>query len=64
MRNSETRSTKTGPNDAGLFQLFNETRLDERKSCAFAVSIRMEGTGDPHPERGDERSGGSRTAAP
>ncbi|HCB0507635.1 TPA: DUF2732 domain-containing protein [Klebsiella variicola subsp. variicola] len=42
MRNSETRSTKTGPNDAGLFQLFNETRLDERKSCAFAVSIRME----------------------
>lgn len=42
MRNSETRITKTGPDDAGLFQLFNETRLDERKSCAFAVSIRME----------------------
>ncbi|MGF7442909.1 DUF2732 family protein [Klebsiella michiganensis] len=42
MRNSETRITKTGPEDAGLFQLFNETRLDERKSCAFAVSIRME----------------------
>ncbi|EMW0867825.1 DUF2732 family protein [Klebsiella pneumoniae] len=42
MRNSETRTTKTGPDDAGLFQLFNETRLDERKSCAFAVSIRME----------------------
>lgn len=42
MRNSETRATKTGPDDAGLFQLFNETRLDERKSCAFAVSIRME----------------------
>lgn len=41
MRNSETRTTKTGPDDAGLFQLFNETRLDERKSCAFAVSIRM-----------------------
>ncbi|MCK7315668.1 MULTISPECIES: DUF2732 family protein [Enterobacteriaceae] len=42
MRNSETRTTKTGPDDAGLFQLFNETRLDERKSCAFAVSLRME----------------------
>lgn len=42
MRNSETRTTKTGPDDAGLFLLFNETRLDERKSCAFAVSIRME----------------------
>ncbi|HBN1561462.1 DUF2732 family protein [Enterobacter hormaechei] len=42
MRNSETCTTKTGPDDAGLFQLFNETRLDERKSCAFAVSIRME----------------------
>ncbi|EPH3434529.1 DUF2732 family protein [Klebsiella michiganensis] len=42
MQNSETRTTKTGPDDAGLFQLFNETRLDERKSCAFAVSIRME----------------------
>jgi len=42
MRNSETRTTRTGPDDAGLFQLFNETRLDERKSCAFAVSIRME----------------------
>lgn len=42
MQNSETRTTKTGPDDAGSFQLFNETRLDERKSCAFAVSIRME----------------------
>lgn len=42
MRNSETRTTKTGPDDAGLFQLFNETRLDERKSCALAISIRME----------------------
>ncbi len=42
MRNSETLTTKIGPDDAGLFQLFNETRMDERKSCAFAVSIRME----------------------
>ena len=42
MRKSETRTIKTGPDDAGLFQLFNETRLDERKNCAFAVSIRME----------------------
>lgn len=42
MRNSGTCTTKTGPDDAGLFQLFNETRQDERKSCAFAVSLRME----------------------
>lgn len=42
MRNTEIRTTKTGPDDAGLFQLFNETRLDERKNCAFAISIRME----------------------
>ncbi|EGT0642941.1 DUF2732 domain-containing protein [Citrobacter braakii] len=42
MRNIETRITKTGPDDAGLCQLFNDARMDERKSCAFAVSIRME----------------------
>ncbi|HDT2129058.1 TPA: DUF2732 domain-containing protein [Enterobacter roggenkampii] len=42
MRNSKTCTNKTGSDDAGLFQLFNETRLDERKSCAFAVSLRME----------------------
>ncbi|MGK7245336.1 DUF2732 family protein [Buttiauxella agrestis] len=42
MRNSKTCTNKTGLDDAGLFQLFNETRLDERKSCAFAVSLRME----------------------
>lgn len=42
MRNIEIRTTKIGQGDAGLSQLFNEARLDERKSCAFAVSIRME----------------------
>ncbi|MFS9433789.1 DUF2732 family protein [Citrobacter sp. C348] len=42
MRNIEIRIAKTGADDAGLFQLFNDARLDERKSCAFAVSIRME----------------------
>lgn len=42
MRNIETRITKTGPDDVGLCQLFTEARLDERKSCAFSVSIRME----------------------
>lgn len=42
MRNIEIRITKSGPDDAGLYQLFNDARLDERKSCAFAVSIRME----------------------
>lgn len=42
MRNIETRPTVIGTGDAGLSQLFNEARMDERKSCAFAVSIRME----------------------
>ncbi|MBF1995775.1 DUF2732 domain-containing protein [Serratia symbiotica] len=42
MQNIETCPPKTRPDDAGLCQLFNEARLDERKSCAFAVSIRME----------------------
>jgi len=41
-RNSETRKTQIGQDDAALYQLFNEARLDERKTCAFAVSIRME----------------------
>ncbi len=42
MRNIETRPTTIGSGDAGLSQLFNEARQDERKICAFAVSIRME----------------------
>ncbi|MBJ3591281.1 DUF2732 domain-containing protein [Salmonella enterica subsp. enterica serovar Saintpaul] len=42
MRNIEIRIAKTGADDAGLCQLFKDARLDERKSCAFAVSIRME----------------------
>lgn len=42
MRNIEARPTKIGSDDAGLSQLFNEARMDERKSCAFAISIRME----------------------
>ena len=42
MRNSETRTTKTGSDDAGLLQLFNEPRMNGRKSCTFAVSLRMD----------------------
>ncbi|AXF58073.1 DUF2732 domain-containing protein [Leclercia sp. W6] len=42
MRNIETHTTKTGPDDAGLSLLFTETRLDERKNCAISVSVRME----------------------
>ncbi|QHM72977.1 DUF2732 family protein [Mixta intestinalis] len=40
MRNIKTCANKIKPD--GLPQLFQEARLDERKSCAFAVSIRME----------------------
>ncbi|QGH30822.1 DUF2732 family protein [Kluyvera intermedia] len=42
MRNIETRTTKTGPDDAGLNLLLTEARMDERKGRALAVSIRME----------------------
>jgi hypothetical protein len=42
MRNIQTRTTKTGPDDAGLNLLLTEARMDERKARALAVSIRME----------------------
>ncbi|AHJ74570.1 MULTISPECIES: DUF2732 family protein [Kosakonia] len=42
MKNTQTRKTQTGPDDAGVNILLTEARLDERKNRAFAVSIRME----------------------
>lgn len=42
MRTIQVRKAKTGHDDAGLNALLTETRMDERKDRAFAVSIRME----------------------
>ncbi|RCQ02762.1 DUF2732 family protein [Escherichia coli] len=38
MRNIQKRTTKTGPDDAGLNLLLTEARMDERKDRALAVS--------------------------
>ena len=48
MRNTETSTTKTGPDDTGLCQMINAARLDERKNCT----------------RGYERRRGRGTTAP
>lgn len=42
MRNTQVLNTKMGPDDAGLNTLLTQTRMDERKDRALAVSIRME----------------------
>ncbi|HAS0729509.1 DUF2732 family protein [Enterobacter hormaechei] len=42
MKNLKTRSTKIGPDDAGLFVLLNETRLDERRCRADAMAARLD----------------------
>ncbi|EBS3499153.1 DUF2732 domain-containing protein [Salmonella enterica subsp. enterica serovar Weltevreden] len=41
MRNIETCTTKTEPDDAGLCQMITDARLDERKNCTFSFSIRL-----------------------
>ncbi|EAO4362879.1 DUF2732 domain-containing protein [Salmonella enterica subsp. enterica serovar Bere] len=41
MRNTETSTTKTVPDDTGLCQMINAARLDERKNCTFSFSNRL-----------------------
>ena len=41
MRNIETLSTKTGPDDAGLNILLTEARLEERRARAEAMAARL-----------------------
>jgi ribosomal protein S15P/S13E len=41
MRNNEIRTTKTGPNDAGLNQLLAEARMEERRARAEVMASRM-----------------------
>ena len=42
MRNIETLSTKTGPDDAGLNILLTEARLEERRARAEAMAARLD----------------------
>ena len=42
MRNIETRSTKTGPDDAGLNQMLTDARMEERQARAAAMAARLD----------------------
>ena len=42
MRNTETRKTETGPDDAGLNYLLTEVRKDERRGRAEAMAARLD----------------------
>lgn len=42
MRNIESRSTKTGPDDAGLNQILADARVEERRVRAAAMAGRLD----------------------
>ena len=42
MRNIETRTTKTGPDDAGLNQMLTDARMEERRARAAAMAARLD----------------------
>lgn len=42
MRNIETRTTKTGPDDAGLNLLLTEARKEERRGSADVMAARLD----------------------
>ncbi len=42
MRNIETRTTKTGPDDAGLNQLLTDARMEERRGRADVFAAHLE----------------------
>jgi hypothetical protein len=42
MRNIETRTTKTGPDDAGLNLLLTEARMEERRGRADVFAAHLE----------------------
>ena len=42
MRNIETLTNKTGPDDAGLNILLTEARLEERRARAEAMAARLD----------------------
>lgn len=62
MRNIETLTTKTGPDDAGLNILLTEARLEECRARAEAMAARLDSGVSYHiPPAKPRRSG--RTAA-
>ncbi|EBV0456161.1 DUF2732 domain-containing protein [Salmonella enterica] len=42
MRNIQTRTTKTGPDDAGIYQLLTEARMEERRARAVVMATRLD----------------------
>ncbi|EBZ5875004.1 DUF2732 domain-containing protein [Salmonella enterica subsp. enterica] len=42
MRNIETRTTKTGPDDAGLNQMLTDARMEERRARVAAMAARLD----------------------
>ncbi|NBJ29622.1 DUF2732 domain-containing protein [Citrobacter sp. DNRA3] len=42
MRNIETRTTKTGPDDAGLNLMLTEARMEERRGRADVFAAHLE----------------------
>lgn len=42
MRNIETRSTKTGPDDAGLNLILADARMEERRARAEIMATRLD----------------------
>lgn len=42
MRNIETHTTKTGPDDAGLNQMLTDARMEERRARAAAIAARLD----------------------
>ncbi|ASO23499.1 TPA: DUF2732 domain-containing protein [Salmonella enterica] len=42
MRNIQTRTTKTGPDDAGINQLLTEARMEERRARAVVMATRLD----------------------
>lgn len=62
MRNIETLTTKTGPDDAGLNILLTEARLEERRARVEAMAARLDSPASYHiPPAKPRRSG--RTAS-
>ena len=63
MRNIETLTTKTGPDDAGLNILLTEARLEERRARAEAMAARLDSLACHISSRSAKPRGSSRTTA-
>lgn len=63
MRNIETLTTKTGPDDAGLNILLTEARLEERRARAEAMAACLDSLGVSYLIPSAKPRGSGRTAA-